>query len=137
MQDEVRVSQALPPEVQLIVDEVTAKFRQELQQIMAKDEYTCLITGKAIEPWARQFLARHRHQAERETLARMEWRDIESAPRDGSWFTAYWPVQTFEDRVQTTRWLHDDCRFVDASDFMDHIQPIAWMPLPPAPEAGQ
>lgn len=77
MQDEVKVSQALPPEVQLIVDEVTAKFRQELQQIMAKDEYTCLITGKAIESWARQFLARHRHQAERETLARMEPGEVE------------------------------------------------------------
>lgn len=76
-------------------------------------------------------------QAERETLARMGWRDIESAPKDGTWFTAYWPVQTFEDRVQTTRWLHDDYRFVDASDFMDDLQPIAWMPLPPAPEAGQ
>lgn len=63
------------------------------------------------------------------------WRPIETAPKDGTWFLAYWPVQTFEDRIQTTQWLHGDCRFVDASDFMDHIQPTHWQPLPAAPEA--
>ena len=118
MQDEVKVSQADIEAVRHFYNNSSANLTgQELVEL-------------------EQAFARHRHQAERDTLARMEWRDIESAPRDGSWFTAYWPVQTFEDRVQTTRWLHDDCRFVDASDFMDHIQPIAWMPLPPAPEAA-
>lgn len=120
MQDEVKVSQALPPEVQLIVDEVTAKFRQELQQIMAKDEYTCLITGKAIEPWARQFLARHRHQAERETLARMEWRDIESAPKACHVLAARFNEDCGEWQMQVT--------------LSPPIYPFThWMPLPPAP----
>lgn len=133
MQDEVKVSQAdreaaanwffEPTEA-----EVCEPFCRAIRE--GRDDGNTLVQAFA------KFEQSIRHQAERETLARMEWRDIESAPRDGSWFTAYWPVQTFEDRVQTTRWLHDDCRFVDASDFMDHIQPIAWMPLPPAPEAA-
>lgn len=62
------------------------------------------------------------------------WMPIESAPRDGTWFLAYWPVKTFEDRIQTTQWLHHDYRFVDASDFLDDIQPTHWMPLPPPPQ---
>ncbi len=73
----------------------------------------------------------HRQQAERGEA----WRPIETAPKDGTWFLAYWPVLTFEDRIQITRWLHGDCRFVDASDFMDHIQPTHWQPLPTPPEA--
>lgn len=127
MQDEVKQADR----------EAAARAGLELSRLTDRDA-DALRQGGSWDEWSLvQAFARHRRQAERETLARMEWRDIESAPRDGSWFTAYWPVQTFEDRVQTTRWLHDDCRFVDASDFMDHIQPIAWMPLPPAPEAGQ
>jgi hypothetical protein len=62
-----------------------------------------------------------------------KWLPIETAPRDGSWFMAYWPVQTFEDRVQTTQWLQGDWRFVDASDFMDDRQPTHWLPLPTPP----
>lgn len=126
MQDEVKQADR----------EAAARAGLELSRLTDRDA-DALRQGGSWDEWSLvQAFARHRRQAERETLARMEWRDIESAPRDGSWFTAYWPVQTFEDRVQTTRWLHDDCRFVDASDFMDHIQPIAWMPLPPAPEAA-
>lgn len=88
--------------------------------------YDNLEQGKAIRAFAR-----HRQSAERGEA----WRPIETAPKDGTWFLAYWPVQTFEDRIQTTRWLHGDCRFVDASDFMDHIQPTHWQPLPTPPEA--
>ena len=86
--------------------------------------------------------ARHRQQAERDTLARMEWRDIESAPRDepilatikvryrnvDTWWEQHVIVidsetGTISDMDYHHGWEADDYQF--------------WMPLPPAPEAGQ
>lgn len=59
------------------------------------------------------------------------WRAIDSAPKDGTWFLAYWPINTLCDRVQSTSW--EGRRFMDGADFFDWCQPTHWMPLPPAP----
>ena len=66
------------------------------------------------------------------------WQPIETAPRDESFFLAYWPVHTREDRVCATRWSHDAIdgymgRFVDVADHIDWCQPTHWRPLPDAP----
>lgn len=95
------------------------------------------------------------HQAERETLARMEWRDIESAPKDGT------TIDVWRDGIrETVYWgFPPHCcgemgQYCD-SDWHSIKQPgwvcatfgefvggkhdpfTHWMPLPPAPEAGQ
>lgn len=68
------------------------------------------------------------------------WQPIDTAPKDGTWFLAYWPVHSFEDRVRVTQfssWANDeiDRAFVDADDFIDWTSPTHWMPLPPPPVA--
>ena len=85
--------------------------------------------------------ARHRHQAERETLARMEWRDAakDAAPKDGTrilvrndrgTFTVEWD----EDCINGW-WVCPDGKHDDRP--LRGSEPTHWMPLPPAPEAGQ
>lgn len=88
-----------------------------------------------------QTLARHRAQAERETLARMEWRDAakDAAPKDGTrilvrndrgTFTVEWD----EDCINGW-WVCPDGKHDDRP--LRGSEPTHWMPLPPAPEAGQ
>lgn len=71
----------------------------------------------------------------------MKWQPIETAPKDGSYFLAYFPLNG----------LHDGwCRTVPiyytksgeyvfasraASGFSSAFQPTHWMPLPAAPES--
>lgn len=65
-----------------------------------------------------------------------EWQPIETAPRDGTWVWAYYPVKTFEDRQQVAQWVtdgHGESRWVDASDHIDWTQPTHWAPLPAPP----
>lgn len=72
-------------------------------------------------------------QAEATKVEPVAWQPIETAPKDGTYFLAYWPVNTFSDRYQVTQW--DGCeRFVDNADHIDWLQPSHWMPLPPAPK---
>ena len=65
-----------------------------------------------------------------------EWRDIATAPRDGTWFWAYWPVAAEHDQQRVTQWLDDaeESRWVDSADFCDWISPTHWMPLPTPPQ---
>lgn len=69
------------------------------------------------------------------------WQPIETAPKDGAWIWAFWPVTTFEDQQTPTRWvessLKDGPYWQDAADHIDWTQPTHWMPLPPAPGEGQ
>ncbi len=66
------------------------------------------------------------------------WRDIESAPKDGTrillfatkWssdpiFTAHWSC--FRDSPEKDNWLDD------RGSFMDHREPSHWMPIPSPP----
>lgn len=66
----------------------------------------------------------------------MEWRDIESAPRDGT------PVDLWVISPETGKgWRRTDCAF-DGEYWTDRyyaivnaagIEPTHWLPLPPAP----
>lgn len=83
----------------------------------------------------------HRHQAERETLARMEWRDAakDAVPKDGTrilvrndrgTFTVEWDEDCIDGWWVCPDGKHDDQPLRGG-------EPTHWMPLPPAPEAGQ
>ncbi|MFX4084524.1 hypothetical protein ACKU27_05400 [Sphingobium yanoikuyae] len=65
------------------------------------------------------------------------WQPIETAPRDGTWFWAFWPVHTVEDQQQATSWqpwhAADWPRFCNSADSIDWCQPTHWRPLPDAP----
>lgn len=64
--------------------------------------------------------ARHRHQAKRDTRGRMEWRDIESAPKACHVLAARFNEDCGEWQMQVT--------------LSPPIYPFThWMPLPPAP----
>ena len=91
----------------------------------------------------------HRHQAERETLARMEWQPIETAPKnpagemlgptiliyydaDGLPWPAYWGPCI--GALSEGSWILAD---PDASPSAFRTEDVThWMPLPPAPEAA-
>lgn len=89
MQDEVKVSQADIEAVRHFYNNSSANLTgQELVEL-------------------EQAFARHRHQAERDTLARMEWRDIESAPRD-KYFLAVIDAGETERRLLHALGLADD-----------------------------
>lgn len=98
--------------------------------------YDNLGQGQAIRDFAR-----HRHQAERDTLARMEWRDAakDAAPKDGTrilvrndrgTFTVEWDEDCIDGWWVCPDGKHDDRPLRGG-------EPTHWMPLPPAPEAGQ
>ncbi|WP_375187713.1 hypothetical protein [Sphingobium yanoikuyae] len=65
------------------------------------------------------------------------WQPIETAPRDGTWFWALWPVHTVEDQQQATSWQpwhrSEEPRFCNSADSIDWCQPTHWRPLPDAP----
>jgi len=66
-----------------------------------------------------------------------EWQAIETAPKDGSWFLAFWPVHSREDQIRVTsyEWAINDGlgAFLDADDWCDWTQPTHWMTLPAPP----
>jgi len=68
-----------------------------------------------------------------------EWKPIETAPKDGTWFLGLYPLtQEYQERIAVTNWDDTACdgpRFSDVGDwFFSH--PTHWMPLPLPPEAG-
>jgi hypothetical protein len=75
------------------------------------------------------------------------WRGIESAPRDGSKFLAYWAGLFSEPYVDLCRW--DDNRYArkpngywsgQRSNMVSDYRacpPAGWLPLPPIPEADK
>ena len=66
------------------------------------------------------------------------WQPIETAPKDGEWFLAYWPECAPEDRYLATKWcvsdIDGDCWLDHAEQAYDDTQPTHWMPLPEAPQ---
>lgn len=71
----------------------------------------------------------------------VEWRPIETAPRDGSRFLAY--GGGLDDQVETCSWSEVTCCWNletftadDSDDEPDgYCRPTHWLPLPPAPGA--
>ena len=124
MQDEVKQADR----------EAAARAGLELSRLTDRDA-DALRQGGSWDEWSLvQAFARHRRQAERETLARMEWRDIESAPKDGTRFLAWCP---YVGRViMRIDGVHRETWAIDPSGRLG-CNPTKWMPLPPAPEAGQ
>lgn len=81
----------------------------------------------------------------------MDWQDISTAPKDGTWIMALVPESVQDDRlpspfVFTTKWVkevvyqweqvdRDTQKRVmqDWSHWYGHEDPSHWMPLPPPP----
>ena len=138
MQDEVKVSQADREAAANLylaldggsVDPSDIAYAETVRQ------------GRCDDSAAVQAFARHRHQAERDTLARMEpvaWMPIRTAPRNETMIVLGGEgQQTWVGFFSgwNNYWTTGE---VDRS--RDHVmhtpQPTHWMPLPPAPEAGQ
>lgn len=72
------------------------------------------------------------------TIPRMTWKPIETAPRNGEWFLAWWPEWSMggpEGAIETSCFTEDAVdgpRFEDAGGY-SHAQPTHWMPLPAPP----
>lgn len=65
------------------------------------------------------------------------WRPIETAPKDGTRFWGFWPVDDEVGQQQVTYFDQFTLplpRFCDLADHIDWTQPTAWQPLPSAPE---
>lgn len=127
-------------------DEVTQADREA-----AAKAFQCkpLMNGNHDADYRVQAFARHRQQAERDTLARMEWSDIESASKDEV-VLLYGKLRPHPDNLHLYSGWDMNCRCVGYWDHIDEdwcpvgstwegpwIEPTHWMPLPPAPEAGQ
>jgi hypothetical protein len=61
----------------------------------------------------------------------MEWNAIQSAPKDGSEFIAFW----WEEKWPCVALVHWDA--IDHGWFEDEfdVYPTHWMPIPPPPDA--
>lgn len=65
-----------------------------------------------------------------------EWRSMDTAPKDGTEFLAFWSYSTgIFKYIQPMKWV--DERFVISWDHDDEINPTHWMPLPKPPEEQQ
>lgn len=103
-----------------------------------------MLEGRHDEDSLIQVLARHRHQAERDVIARMEpvgWRPIETAPKDGTPFlAAIWVGHNDEPRRWDMHVIGYDAAYDEMnSDFETgwEIEDYAfWQPLP-TPPAGE
>lgn len=71
----------------------------------------------------------------------MKWEPIETAPKDGSWFLAFYPkidARCFQDQWKVAHWVKDWFHegypgVMDAAEHEEFDQPTYWMPLPPEP----
>ena len=103
------------------------------------------MAGKAdkITEWTAPYVAAVNamdEQAERDTLARMEWRDIESAPKDWTDVLVFSPEhEGFNCGGVFSAFYDTDeaCWFTHAPGHNIRLNPTHWMPLPPAPVVGQ
>jgi hypothetical protein len=69
-----------------------------------------------------------------------EWKPIETAPKDGTWFLGWRPTTIKQDQLDTYQWcekpLGDPPFWINAADSNDwYEQPTHWMPLPEPPHA--
>lgn len=58
-----------------------------------------------------------------------EWRDIATAPKDGSWFLACWAGPAFA----VVQW--DSCDWIEGDMVVG--EPDGWLPLPSAPDQAK
>lgn len=73
-----------------------------------------------------------------------EWMPIKTAPRDGTWFWAFYPKKCpncYQDQWKTARWVDDFFHegypaFLDAAEHEEFDQPTHWMPLPAPPSTS-
>ena len=70
----------------------------------------------------------------------MEWQDIESAPRDGAYFLAYWPhrsrSEAWHKGQYRTHWTEWGNGCWEADGLGKPVErPTHWMPLPEPPTA--
>lgn len=71
----------------------------------------------------------------------MEWQPIETAPKDGAWFSAWDGSEVFPccwgDWFGQAGWCYGDCTYggtlYEGLNLAD-IQPTHWMPLPEPPK---
>lgn len=65
----------------------------------------------------------------------MNWKPIETAPKDGAFILAYWDEATYphdiENRYEIVRWINGEWRNENDEDL---IKPTHWMPLPDPPK---
>ena len=130
MQDEVKVSQADREAAANLylaldggsVDPSDIAYAETVRQ------------GRCDDSAAVQAFARHRHQAERDTLARMEWRDIESAPRD-KYFLAVDDLADYREIHIAYRRKGDPKRKIRTSPHGRIYTATHWMNLPELPES--
>jgi hypothetical protein len=62
-----------------------------------------------------------------------EWQPIDTAPKDGTYFLAYWCPTEDEPFVKIYHVCHYAHGVIWPSWIIDDDMPTHWMPLPPAP----
>ncbi len=83
--------------------------------------------------------------AEQRGAQREDWQPIESAPRDGTWFWAFYPKKSpecFQDQWKPARWVEDWFSegfpaFIDYAEHEEFDQPTHWRRLPPPPGGAE
>ncbi len=72
------------------------------------------------------------------TLPVCQWKQIETAPKDGTWVLGFRPTSFREDQIDTWQFVHRSCDppiWINSADSNDEDeQPTHWMPLPPRPD---
>lgn len=71
-----------------------------------------------------------------------DWQPIETAPKDGTWFWAFYQkrfAECLQDQWKVAKWVGqnnygDWIGFMDAADHEEFNQPTHWMPLPLPPQ---
>lgn len=67
-----------------------------------------------------------------EVAAENGWQPIETAPKDGQYFLAWWPYYT-DDRPCIARWFMDDWQIDEPYSYETNADLIYWQPLPEPP----
>jgi hypothetical protein len=67
-----------------------------------------------------------------------DWKTIDTAPKDGTWFLAFYPRKERKfDQIAVARWYEhsttEPAQFWDAAEHRDDEEPTHWMPLPADP----